>query len=68
MAARSLDLATDALSQSAVDERNIAYKVNEGNGAFYRPKIEFHLQDSLDRPWHAGGTIQLIFRCRENLM
>ncbi|HRW12009.1 MAG TPA: threonine--tRNA ligase [Syntrophomonas sp.] len=57
------DLATDALRQ-ALDERNIAYKVNEGDGAFYGPKIDFHLQDSLDRTWQCG-TIQLDFQMPE---
>lgn len=57
------DLATDALRQ-ALDERSIAYKVNEGDGAFYGPKIDFHLQDSLDRTWQCG-TIQLDFQMPE---
>jgi len=42
------------------------YKVNEGDGAFYGPKIDFHLQDSLDRTWQCG-TVQLDFLMPENL-
>jgi len=54
------DLATDALKQ-ALEERGLEYKINEGDGAFYGPKIDFHLQDSLDRTWQCG-TIQLDFQ------
>ncbi|MCB2290666.1 threonine--tRNA ligase [Clostridium sp. CS001] len=42
----------------ALDEMNIKYKVNEGDGAFYGPKIDFHLEDSIGRSWQCG-TIQL---------
>jgi threonyl-tRNA synthetase len=42
----------------ALDEMNIQYKVNEGDGAFYGPKIDFHLEDSIGRSWQCG-TIQL---------
>jgi len=57
------DLATDALKQ-ALEERGMGYKINEGDGAFYGPKIDFHLQDSLDRTWQCG-TIQLDFQMPE---
>jgi len=55
--------ATDALRQ-ALDEKGMSYKINEGDGAFYGPKIDFHLQDSLDRTWQCG-TIQLDFQMPE---
>jgi len=55
--------ATDALRQ-ALDEKGLPYKINEGDGAFYGPKIDFHLQDSLDRTWQCG-TIQLDFQMPE---
>lgn len=57
------DLATDALKQ-ALENRGMEYKINEGDGAFYGPKIDFHLQDSLDRTWQCG-TIQLDFQMPE---
>ena len=57
------DAATDALKQ-ALDENGLQYKINEGDGAFYGPKIDFHLQDSLDRTWQCG-TIQLDFQMPE---
>ncbi|HAU31866.1 MAG: Threonine--tRNA ligase [Desulfotomaculum sp. 46_296] len=53
------DLATTALRE-ALEEKGIGYKVNEGDGAFYGPKIDFHLQDCLGRTWQCG-TIQLDF-------
>ncbi len=53
------DKATNALRQ-ALEEKGMEYKVNEGDGAFYGPKIDFHLRDSLDRTWQCG-TIQLDF-------
>jgi threonyl-tRNA synthetase len=56
--------ATAALQQ-ALDEKQLDYKINEGDGAFYGPKIDFHLQDSLDRTWQCG-TIQLDFQMPEN--
>ncbi len=55
--------ATEALRQ-ALDEKGIDYKVNEGDGAFYGPKIDFHLHDALDRTWQCG-TIQLDFQMPE---
>ncbi|MDD2511253.1 MAG: threonine--tRNA ligase [Syntrophomonas sp.] len=57
------DVATNALIK-ALEERSMEYKVNEGDGAFYGPKIDFHLQDSLDRTWQCG-TIQLDFQMPE---
>jgi len=57
------DLATDALKQ-ALEGRGMDYKINEGDGAFYGPKIDFHLQDSLDRTWQCG-TVQLDFQMPE---
>lgn len=51
------DIATKGL-QNALDEENISYVVNEGDGAFYGPKIDFHLEDSIGRTWQCG-TIQL---------
>lgn len=52
--------ATDALKR-ALDELGLPYKINEGDGAFYGPKIDFHLQDSIGRTWQCG-TIQLDFQ------
>ncbi len=57
------DIATEALKQ-ALDEKGMKYRINEGDGAFYGPKIDFHLQDSLDRTWQCG-TIQLDFQMPE---
>ena len=54
------DAATAALRQ-ALDELNLPYVVNEGDGAFYGPKIDFHLEDSIGRTWQCG-TIQLDFQ------
>ncbi|MDD5936021.1 MAG: threonine--tRNA ligase [Clostridiales bacterium] len=54
------ELATNALIK-AMDEMNLPYVVNEGDGAFYGPKLDFHLQDSLKRTWQCG-TIQLDFQ------
>jgi threonyl-tRNA synthetase len=54
------ELATEGL-RTALDELNLPYVVNEGDGAFYGPKIDFHLQDCLGRTWQCG-TIQLDFQ------
>lgn len=54
------ELATDAL-RGALDDLGLPYVVNEGDGAFYGPKIDFHLQDSIGRTWQCG-TIQLDFQ------
>ena len=51
------EIATNGL-RDALDENGIEYVVNEGDGAFYGPKIDFHLEDSLGRTWQCG-TIQL---------
>ena len=53
-------LAENAL-QGALEEINMDFKVNQGDGAFYGPKIDFHLEDSLGRTWQCG-TIQLDFQ------
>ncbi len=53
------ETATNALI-NALKHKNIDYKVNEGDGAFYGPKIDFHIEDSLKRSWQLG-TIQLDF-------
>ena len=57
------EIATLALKE-ALDELGIEYKINEGDGAFYGPKIDFHLSDSLGRTWQCG-TIQLDFQMPE---
>ena len=49
---------TEGALRSALDRRGIAYQVNEGDGAFYGPKIDLHMTDALGRPWQMG-TIQL---------
>ena len=53
------DKAEDAL-KAALDSKNIKWQLNAGDGAFYGPKIDFSLKDSLDRIWQLG-TIQLDF-------
>ena len=55
--------ATAAL-RGAITELGYAYEVNEGDGAFYGPKLDFHLQDCLGRTWQCG-TIQLDFQLPE---
>lgn len=57
------DIATKAL-ESALEKNGKEYKINEGDGAFYGPKIDFHLEDSLGRTWQCG-TIQLDFQMPE---
>ena len=47
-----------AALMEALEERGIEYKINEGDGAFYGPKIDFHLEDCIGRTWQCG-TIQL---------
>ena len=54
------ELATNALAQ-AVCGMGKSYVVNEGDGAFYGPKLDFHLKDSIGRTWQCG-TIQLDFQ------
>ena len=51
------ELATDGL-RKALEANHLDYVVNEGDGAFYGPKIDFHLEDSIGRTWQCG-TIQL---------
>lgn len=57
------NIATKAL-ESALKKNGKEYKINEGDGAFYGPKIDFHLEDSLGRTWQCG-TIQLDFQMPE---
>jgi len=54
------ELATEALAK-AMESINVPYVVNEGDGAFYGPKLDFHLKDSIGRTWQCG-TIQLDFQ------
>lgn len=51
--------------KNALDKRGISYSINEGDGAFYGPKIDFHLEDAIGRTWQCG-TIQLDFQMPEN--
>ena len=57
------EMATSAL-QGALDDLGLNYVVNEGDGAFYGPKIDFHLVDCIGRTWQCG-TIQLDFQMPE---
>ncbi|ABO50140.1 Ser-tRNA(Thr) hydrolase / threonyl-tRNA synthetase [Desulforamulus reducens MI-1] len=57
------EVATNSL-RDALEAKKMDYKVNEGDGAFYGPKIDFHLTDSLGRTWQCG-TIQLDFQMPE---
>ena len=54
------EIATEGL-RGALDDLGLDYVVNEGDGAFYGPKIDFHLEDSIGRTWQCG-TIQLDFQ------
>ena len=54
------EMATNGLKK-ALEDMGLEYIVNEGDGAFYGPKIDFHLRDSLGRTWQCG-TIQLDFQ------
>ena len=54
------EAATNGLT-TALEKLNLPYTINEGDGAFYGPKIDFHLEDSLGRTWQCG-TIQLDFQ------
>jgi len=60
---RMWEAATRALTE-ALSNRKIEYKVNEGEGAFYGPKIDFHIRDSLGRSWQCG-TVQIDFSMPE---
>ncbi len=57
------DTSTNAL-KDALAHKEIEYKINEGDGAFYGPKIDFHIKDCLKRSWQLG-TIQLDFSMPE---
>ena len=57
------DTATEALRQ-ALERKGVEYRVNEGDGAFYGPKIDFHLIDSIGRTWQCA-TLQLDFQMPE---
>jgi len=57
------EISTDALA-SALKHKGIEYKINAGDGAFYGPKIDFHIEDCLKRSWQLG-TIQLDFSMPE---
>ena len=57
------DTATSALRE-VLEERGMQFVINEGDGAFYGPKIDFHLKDSIGRTWQCG-TIQLDFQMPE---
>ncbi|WP_260870946.1 threonine--tRNA ligase [Paenibacillus xylanexedens] len=50
--------------QNVLDRRGVEYRINEGDGAFYGPKIDFHILDALKRSWQCG-TIQLDFQMPE---
>jgi threonyl-tRNA synthetase len=50
--------------QEALEEKGVAYRLNPGDGAFYGPKIDFHLEDCIGRTWQCG-TIQLDFQMPE---
>jgi threonyl-tRNA synthetase len=54
----------EASLRSVLDKRGIPYQINEGDGAFYGPKIDFHILDALRRSWQCG-TIQLDFQMPE---
>lgn len=54
------ELAINGLKE-ALEEKELKYKINEGDGAFYGPKIDFHLEDCIGRTWQCG-TIQLDFQ------
>jgi len=57
------ETATEAL-KNALEELNLEFVINEGDGAFYGPKIDFHLEDCIGRTWQCG-TIQLDFQLPE---
>ena len=57
------DIATEALRQ-ALERKGVNYRINEGDGAFYGPKIDFHLVDSIGRTWQCA-TLQLDFQMPE---
>ena len=57
------EMATNGLIE-ALKQKNMEYEINEGDGAFYGPKIDFHIKDCLGRSWQCG-TIQLDFQLPE---
>ncbi|MBP3039446.1 threonine--tRNA ligase [Bacillaceae bacterium Marseille-Q3522] len=57
------DKAESAL-ESVLKKKGLPYQINEGDGAFYGPKIDFHIQDSIGRRWQCG-TVQLDFQMPE---
>ena len=57
------EMATNGLIE-ALKQKNMRYEINEGDGAFYGPKIDFHIKDCLGRSWQCG-TIQLDFQLPE---
>lgn len=57
------DLATESLKR-ALEANGLEYEINEGDGAFYGPKIDYHLEDAIGRTWQCG-TIQLDFQMPE---
>jgi len=57
------EIATNAL-KGALEQKQMEYQINEGDGAFYGPKIDFHISDCLNRSWQLG-TIQLDFSMPE---
>ncbi|MFD1739744.1 threonine--tRNA ligase [Bacillus salitolerans] len=62
-AAELWDVAENAL-ESVLNKKGLDYQVNPGDGAFYGPKIDFHILDSLNRSWQCG-TVQLDFQMPE---
>jgi threonyl-tRNA synthetase len=54
----------EALLTRALEDKGLEYRVNEGDGAFYGPKIDLHMTDSLGRPWQLG-TVQMDFQLPE---
>ena len=55
---------TEGMLQSALEKAGLEYRVNEGDGAFYAPKIDLHMTDSLGRSWQLG-TVQLDYNLPE---
>ncbi|MFA5060772.1 MAG: threonine--tRNA ligase [Candidatus Pacearchaeota archaeon] len=55
---------SESILKKVLEKKKIKFKINEGDGAFYGPKIDFHLTDSLKRTWQCG-TIQLDFSMPE---
>ena len=51
--------------KEALEEKGMPYTINEGDGAFYGPKIDYHLEDAIGRTWQCG-TIQLDFQLPQN--